>query len=104
MPWTPCRAPNTFLMRDERRAASMTPTSDWLMTTVGPPLWPMRALPTGGALPFERGEGLVRGVARAAARRPLAGARLRVVVVGAMAGLREAGGDGREAARTDRTR
>jgi hypothetical protein len=30
-----------------RRTASTTPTSDWLMTEVGPPDWPMTALPLG---------------------------------------------------------
>src|SRR4051812_9061335 len=35
-------------MKPTLRASRMTPTRDWLMTLVGPPDWPMTALPLMG--------------------------------------------------------
>src|SRR5512139_3686968 len=45
MPRTPYRAPYTRLTPWWRRASSTTPTSDWLITAVGPPPWATRILP-----------------------------------------------------------
>src|SRR4051812_44258043 len=45
MPRTACFAPRIFSMNGEPRSPSTQPTRDWLMTAVGPPDWPMTALP-----------------------------------------------------------
>ena len=71
IPRTPCRAPSSSLMCPACLAACTTPTSDWLMTDVGPPLWPMTALP--GVMPamsmllgfgWEKRAGIMRQPAR----------------------------------------
>jgi hypothetical protein len=49
MPW---RMPNTLVISSCLRASLTKPTSDWLITTVGPPLWPITAAPRRVVLAF----------------------------------------------------